>query len=78
MCQIQKGYEKISQLGLFVKKKIYEKKKFIFWFQRKKNYLYNKTRHSYVYISPIAGQTTGPNGPKFFVDTQGWPGGDIG
>ena len=27
---------------------------------------------------PIAGQTAGPIGLKFFVDTQGWPGGDIG
>jgi len=24
---------------------------------------------------PIAGQTAGPIGLKFFVDTQGWPGG---
>ena len=24
---------------------------------------------------PIAGQTDGPNGLKFFVDTKGWPGG---
>ena len=29
-------------------------------------------------MSPIAGQTAGPNGLKIFVDTQGWPGGDIG
>ena len=27
---------------------------------------------------PIAGQTAGPNGLKFFVDTHGWPGGAIG
>ena len=27
---------------------------------------------------PIAGQTAGPIGLKFFVDTPGWPGGDIG
>ena len=26
----------------------------------------------------IAGQTAGPIGLKFFVDTQGWPGGVIG
>ena len=25
-------------------------------------------------MSPIAGQTAGPNGLNFFVDTQGWPG----
>ena len=25
---------------------------------------------------PIAGQTAGPIGLKFLVDTQGWPGGD--
>ena len=24
---------------------------------------------------PIAGQTARPNGLKFFVDTNGWPGG---
>ena len=36
--------------------------------------LYNKTRHSYIYMLPIAGQTAGPIGLKFFVDTQGWPG----
>ena len=27
---------------------------------------------------PIAGQTAGPIGLKFFVDTQGWPGSVIG
>ena len=27
---------------------------------------------------PIAGQTAGPIGLEFFVDTHGWPGGDIG
>ena len=27
---------------------------------------------------PIAGQTAGPIGLKFFVDTHGWPGSDIG
>ena len=34
--------------------------------------LYNKTRHSYIYIYmfPIAGQTTGPIGLNFFVDTH--------
>ena len=26
---------------------------------------------------PIAGQTAGPNELKFFVDTHGWPGGDM-
>ena len=26
----------------------------------------------------IAGQTAEPIGPKFFVDTHGWPGGVIG
>ena len=25
-------------------------------------------------MSPIAGQTAGPNGLTFFVDTHGWPG----
>ena len=27
---------------------------------------------------PIAGQTAGPIGLKFFADTQGWPGGVSG
>ena len=27
---------------------------------------------------PIAGQTAGPIGLNFFVDTHGWPGGDKG
>ena len=27
---------------------------------------------------PIAAQTAGPNGLKFFVDTHGWPGGVLG
>ena len=27
---------------------------------------------------PIADKTARPIGLKFFVDTQGWPGGDIG
>ena len=27
---------------------------------------------------PIASQTAGPNGLKFFVDTHGWPEGVIG
>ena len=40
--------------------------------------LYDKTRHSYIYMFPIAGQTAGPIGLKFFVDTHGWPGGVIG
>ena len=29
----------------------------------------------YIYMLPIAGQTAGPIGLNFFVDTQGWPGG---
>ena len=29
----------------------------------------------YIYMLPIAGQTAGPIGLTFFVDTQGWPGG---
>ena len=40
--------------------------------------LYNKTRHSYIYMLRIGGQTAGPIGLKFFVDTHGWPGGAIG
>ena len=26
-------------------------------------------------MSPVAGQTAGPNELNFFVDTHGWPGG---
>ena len=38
-------------------------------------YLYNKTNNSYICSQiPIAGQTAGPNGLKFFGDTHGWPG----
>ena len=37
--------------------------------KREKNInLNNKTKNK-----PIAGQTAGPNGLKFCVDTQGWP-----
>ena len=39
-----------------------------------KAHLYNKTRHWYTYMLPIAGQTAGPIGLNFFVSTQGWPG----
>ena len=37
--------------------------------------LYNKTRHACINMFPIAGQTAGPIGLQFFVDTHGWPGG---
>ena len=36
---------------------------------------YYKTRHSYIYMLPIADQTDGPIGLNFCVDTQGWLGG---
>ena len=42
------------------------------------NNLYNKLRHSYIYMLPIAGQTAGLIGLKFFVDTHGWLGGVLG
>ena len=42
------------------------------------NNLYNKTRHSYKYMLCIAGQTAGPIGLNFFVDTHGLPGSVIG
>ena len=42
-----------------------------------KTNLYNKTRN-HIYMLPIAGQTAGPIGLKFVVDTQGWPGGFLG
>ena len=29
----------------------------------------------HIYMLPIAGQTAGPNGLNFFVDTHWWPGG---
>ena len=35
-------------------------------------YLYNKTRHSYIYMLRIAGQTAGPIWLKFVLDTHGW------
>ena len=31
-----------------------------------------------IHMLPIAGQTAGPNGLKFCVDTQRWPGGVFG
>jgi len=31
-----------------------------------------------IYMLPIASQTAGPIGLKFFVDTHGWPGVVIG
>ena len=50
-----------------------------FWtFGHTHTYLYNKTRHSYIYMFPLACQTAGPIGLKFFVDTHGWPGGVLG
>ena len=33
-------------------------------------YLFNKTRHSYIYMLSIATLTAGPIGLKFFVDTH--------
>ncbi len=42
------------------------------------NNLYNKTRHSYIYMLPTAGQTAEPIGLKFVVDTHGMPGDDLG
>ena len=33
-------------------------------------YLYNKTRHSYIYIYVAYSQTAGAIGQKFFVDAQ--------
>ena len=42
------------------------------------NWVYLFNNKTFVYMFPIAGQTAGPIGLKFFVDTQGWPGGDIG
>ena len=43
--------------------------------------IYYKTRHHiyiYIYMLPIAGQTAGPNGLNFFVNTHGSPGGVLG
>ena len=39
-----------------------------------RNIKYNKTRHSYIYILRIAGQTAGPIGLIFFCD-HSWVGG---
>ena len=36
--------------------------------------LYKKKQDIRVYMFSIAGQTAGPIGLKFFVDTHGWPG----
>ena len=33
--------------------------------------MYNETRHSCISMLLVAGQTAGPIGLKFFVDTQG-------
>ena len=41
-------------------------------------YLYNKRRHSYIYLLRIAAQTARPIGLTFFVDNQGCPGSVIG
>ena len=38
-------------------------------------YLYNKTRHSYIYILSIAGQTAGPIGLKVLWTLMGGRGG---
>ena len=38
----------------------------------------NINQKIFEYMFPIAGQTAGPIGLKFCVNTQGWPGGDIG
>jgi len=36
--------------------------------------LYKKKQDIRAYMFSIAGQTAGPIGLKFFVDTHGWPG----
>ena len=40
-------------------------------------YIVKQDIHIYIfiYMLRIAGQTAGPIGLKFFVDTHGWPGG---
>ena len=42
------------------------------------SHLYNKTRHSYIYVFPIAGQTAELIGLKFFEDTHEWAMGVLG
>ena len=37
-------------------------------------YIIKQDIHVYIYMFPIAGQTAGANGLKFFVNTQGFPG----
>jgi len=34
--------------------------------------------HIHIYMLPIAGQSAGPNGLTFYLDTHGWSGGVIG
>ena len=73
---LSKSFRKLTLLNSTIKK--YQNLKFllvIIWLESIVICLYNKTRHSYI---SIAGQTAGPIRLKFFVDTQGWPGGDIG
>ena len=47
---------------------------------KNKNNEEKKLNKTFVYMFPmaIAGQTDGPHWLTFFVDTHGWPGGDIG
>ena len=37
-------------------------------------YIIKQDIRIYIYMLSIAGQTAGPIGPKFFVDTHEWPG----
>ena len=41
-------------------------------------YIMKQDIRIYIYMLRIAGQTAGPIGLKFFVDTHGWPWGVIG
>ena len=41
-------------------------------------YIIKQDIRIYIYMFPIAGQTAGPIGLKFFVETHGLPGGVIG
>ena len=40
-------------------------------------YIHIKKQDIRIYMLRIAGQTAGPNGLAFFVDTHGLPGGNI-
>ena len=45
---------------------------------KEKNFIIYIITQNILIMFPLTGQTAGPIGLKFVVDTQGWLGGDIG